>query len=70
MRYFRAENDYILTNIIIESETIEETNDIKFLEIIYDKHPTFKHHVHVIARKMSELVGVLFKLSKKIHYQL
>ena len=53
-----------LTNIKIESATIEETNDILFLGIIFDIHLTFKHHVDVIARKISKSVGILFKLSK------
>ena len=43
---------------------MEETNNIKFLGIIFDKHLTFKHHVDVIARKISKSVGILFKLSK------
>ena len=53
-----------LTNIKIGSATIEETNNIKFLGIIFDKHLTLKHHVDVIARKISKSVGILFKLSK------
>ena len=53
-----------LTNIKIGFATIEETNNIKFLGIIFDKHLTFKHHVDVIARKISKSVGILFKLSK------
>ena len=53
-----------LPNINIGSATIEETNNIKFLGIIFDKHLTFKHHVDVIARKISKSVGILFKLSK------
>ena len=53
-----------LTNIKIGSATIEETNNIKFLGIIFNKHLTFKHHVEVIARKISKSVGILFKLSK------
>ena len=53
-----------LTNIKIGSATIEETNNIKFLGIIFDKHLPFKHHVDVIARKISKYVGILFKLSK------
>ena len=52
-----------LTNIKILSATIEKTNNIKFLGIIFDKHLTFKH-VEVIARKGSKSVGILFKLSK------
>ena len=39
-----------LTNIKIGSATIEETNNIKFFGIIFDKHLTFKHNVDVIAR--------------------
>ena len=53
-----------LTNIKIGSATIEETNNIQFLRIIFDKHLAFKHHVDVIARKLSKSVGILFKLSK------
>ena len=45
-----------LTNIKIGSATKEETNNIKFLEIIFDKHLTFKNHVAVIARKISKSV--------------
>ena len=52
------------TNIKIRSATIEETNNIKFLGIIFDKHLAFKNHVDVIARKISKSVVVLFKLSK------
>ena len=40
-----------LTYIEISSATIEETNNIKFLGKIFDKHLTFKNHVDVIARK-------------------
>ena len=53
-----------LTNIKIISTTLEETNSIKFLGIIFDKHLTFKHHIDVIARKISKSVGILFILSK------
>ena len=55
-----------LTNIKITSATIEEINNIKFFGIIFDKHLTFKHHVDVIARKISKSVGILFKLSKSL----
>ena len=44
--------------------TIEETNNIKFIRIIFDKHLAFKNHVDVIARKLYKSVGILFKLSK------
>ena len=53
-----------LNNIKIGSATIDETNNIKFLGIICDKHLTFKHHVDVIARKIPKSAGILFKLSK------
>ena len=53
-----------LTNIKIGSATIEETNNIKFLGIIFNKRHTFKHHADVIARKISKSVGILFKLPK------
>ena len=39
-----------LTNIKIGPANIEETNNIKLLGIIFDKHLTFKHDVDVIAR--------------------
>ena len=53
-----------LTNIKIESATIEDTNNIKFLGIIFDKHLTFKNHIDVIPLKISKSVGILLKLSK------
>ena len=53
-----------LTIIKIGSTTIEETNNIKYFGIIFDKHLTFKNHVDVIARKISKSVDILFKLSK------
>ena len=55
-----------LNNIKIGSATVEETNNIKFLGIISDKHLTFKHYVDVIARKISKSVGILFKLTKEL----
>ena len=55
-----------LTNIKIGSATIEETNNIKFFVIIFDKHLTFKHHVDVIARTISKSLAILFKLSKNL----
>ena len=45
---------FYLTNFKIGSATIEETNNIKLFWIIFDKHLTFKHHVDVIAQKISE----------------
>ena len=55
-----------LNNIKIGSATIQETNNIKFWGIIFDKHLTFKNHVYIdmIARKIFKSVGILFKLSK------
>ena len=53
-----------LTNIKIGSAIIEETNNIKFLLIIFVKHFTFKNHVDAIARKIFISVRILFKLSK------
>ena len=53
-----------LTNIKIESATIVETNNIKFLGIIFGKHLTIKYHLDVIARQISKSVVILFKLSK------
>ena len=38
-----------LTNIKMDLQTIEETNNIKFGGIIFDKHLTFKNLVDVIA---------------------
>ena len=37
-----------LTNIKIKSATIEETNNIKLLGIIFHKHLTFKNDLDVI----------------------
>ena len=59
-----------LTNMKILSATIEETNNIKFLGIIFVKHLTFKNHVDVIARKISQFVGILFKLSKYLSLEI
>ena len=53
-----------LTNIKIGYPTIEETNNIKFLGIIFDKHLRFKNYADVIARKISKSVGKLFKFYK------
>ena len=38
-----------VTHIIIGSATIEETNNIKFWGIIFDKYLTFNNHVDVIV---------------------
>ena len=59
-----------LTNIEIVSATIEETNNIKFLGIIFDKHLTYKNHVDVKARKISKYLGILFKLSKYLRLEI
>ena len=49
---------------LLVSLVSHETNNIKFLGIIFDKHLTLKHYVDLIARKISSSVGILFKLSK------
>ena len=59
-----------LRNIKIGSATIEETNNIKFLGIIFDKHLTFKNHVGVVAQKISKSVGISFKLSKYLSLEI
>ena len=51
-------------NTKIGSTNIGETNNIKFLGIIFDKHLSFKNRVDVIPQKMSKSVGILYKLSK------
>ena len=53
-----------LTNIKIGSATIEETNNIKFLGIIFDEHLTFKNHVDVIARKTSKSVFIIIIIKR------
>ena len=53
-----------LTNIKFGSATIEETNNIEFWGIIFDKHLIFKNHVDVTARIISKSVSILCKLSK------
>ena len=45
-----------LTNIKIGSATIKETNHIKFLGIIFDKHLVFKNQVDAISGKISKSV--------------
>ena len=52
-----------LTNIKIGSTTLEETNNIKFFGIIFDKN-IFKNHVDMIAQKISKSIGILLKSSK------
>ena len=61
--FFSNIKQLCLTNIQIESATIEETNNIKLLRIFFDKHLTFKNSVDVIARK-------IFKLSKYLGLQI
>ena len=53
-----------LTNIKIWSATMEETNNFKFLGIIFDKHVAFKNHVDVRDWKISKSVGIFFNVSK------
>ena len=50
---FSYRNRLHLTNINIWAETVMETNNIIFFEIIFDKHLTFKNNMGVIARKIS-----------------
>ena len=56
-----------LTNIKIGSATIEETNNIKFLGIIFDKHLTFKHFVDVIV-VVSRLQNVVVVVVVVVYY--
>ena len=39
------------------SATIEETNNIKFFGIIFDKHLILKNHVDAIVLKISKFAG-------------
>ena len=59
-----------LTNIKIGSATIEETNNIKYLRIIFDKHLAFKHHVDVIDRKLSKYMKEYYLNYLNICYSL
>ena len=49
-----------LSNITIGSATIEETHNIKFLGIIFDKHLILKNQADMIARKIIKHVGLSF----------
>ena len=58
------------TNIKIRPATIEETNNIKFVGIIFDKQLTFKDHVDVITQKIYKSVCILFKLSQYLSLEI
>ena len=46
----------------MDDVTVQRTNKIKFLGIIYDEHLTFKYHVDYLRAKISKWIGILHKL--------
>ena len=43
---------------------ISETDSTKFLGIIIDKKLNFKAHVNQVCNKISEFIGLLYRLNK------
>ena len=48
-------------HIIIKNEIIVESNEIKYLGVLFDSNQTFKKHIHTITSKLNRLVGIFWK---------
>ena len=67
-----------LPPIQIKSNCTHETDKIRFLGLIIDKHLTFKPHISIITSKISRSVGLFHRLKfylppeilKTIYYSL
>ena len=59
---FSYRKQIALQPIRVNSSYILETDQIKFLGIIIDKHLTFKYHINAISTKISRSVGLLHRL--------
>ena len=60
---FSYGKNFTLDTINFGNNSINSTDDIKFLGIYVDKHLTFKSHVNSICNKVSKIVGLLFRLN-------
>ena len=47
----------------ISNYSIDQFKDATFLSVILDEHLTWKSHIHNVARKVSEAVGIIYKSS-------
>ena len=48
--------------ILINSNIIDHTNNIKFLGVIIDNKMNGSAHIHYIKNKISKSIGILFKI--------
>ena len=51
--------------IIINRKAIEQKEHVKYLGILIDSKLSFKQHITFITKKISRVIGLLYKLS---HY--
>ena len=49
----------ITRQIILEDNVLEQVENTKFLGVYFDQHLDSKTHVHFIAAKISQSVGLL-----------
>ena len=57
-------------SIVIDGNIIPFTTNTKFLGINIDNNLTWKAHIDYITTKISKGVGVLFRLSKELSYDI
>ena len=53
-------------NIVIDGETIERVNELKYLGVIIDDKLTFKSHIDNVIKKMAKKYGILCRLKNEL----
>ena len=67
---FSYNNCYILPGIKIGRNRITSQDKIKFLGIYIDRNLKFNHHLNVISNKCSKSIGVLYRISSFLPFEI
>ena len=51
-----------MVTILINKHAIDEVNSVKYLGILLDSQLTYKNQINALSKKVSRLIGVLYKL--------
>ena len=59
-----VQRNITLPNLRIDNTNIEFVDKFNFLGLLINKHLKWKHHIEIVAKKISKTVGVMTKLKK------
>lgn len=66
------QNNYVLPQnlLFLDNTAIEETDNVKFLGVLIDRHLSFKQHTENLQERIHPYIGLLYRCSQFLPKQI